>query len=106
MGSIEQGCSLSGIELQDYLGGFREPLVLDCSGPPLLPLGTLRLSDQVSWECSWSPRILAWGLVGDLSLPERTEARIREMQHRKVEDSCHPKSLGAIQSHLLPHFLL
>lgn len=42
MGSIEQGCGLSGVELQDYLGGLGGSLVLSCSGPhscPIAPLG-------------------------------------------------------------------
>lgn len=92
MGSIEQGCGLSGIELQDYLGGLGGFIGSVLLWSPLLPHSTLRPGGQVCWECSCPPAILVWGLVGDLSLPEMTEARTREMQHRKVEHSCQPRS--------------
>lgn len=51
MGSKEQGCALNGIELRGCWRDFRDSLVLDCAGIPLLPLNILRSPNQVSCNC-------------------------------------------------------
>lgn len=100
MGSTEQGWVLGGIELRDYLGGFRDSLVPDCAGAALLPLSTLRPSDQVS--CSWSGVCLKVRFV--ITRQDRGEDQGNATQKGRRFASA--AVTEAVRDHLCSHFLL